>query len=154
MRHSHTAEVKKIEVCVTCGGPHAYYNCTTTDGTPFDANAITGTSNQGVPNTVLKLNQITVLALNMDHLDFLHPTIQIGLILINKEGKTLRINIVPRTINWFLFNTYPIEGIQIKGIQLLLIKWLLIKNLPQMRLRITSKLMRPNLRQCKLKSLN
>ena len=26
------AEVKKVEVCVTCGGPYAYYNCTATDG--------------------------------------------------------------------------------------------------------------------------
>ena len=39
-------EVKKVEVCVTCGGPHAYYNCTTTDGSPFEANDIAGTSNQ------------------------------------------------------------------------------------------------------------
>ena len=41
------AEVKKIEVCVTCGGPHAYYNCTATDGSPFEVNALVGTFNQG-----------------------------------------------------------------------------------------------------------
>ena len=41
------AEVKKVEVCVTCGGPHAYYNCMATDGTPFKVNAVVGTFNQG-----------------------------------------------------------------------------------------------------------
>jgi hypothetical protein len=44
---SQPAEVKKVEVCVTCGGPHAYYNCTATDGNPFEVNAIAGNSNQG-----------------------------------------------------------------------------------------------------------
>ena len=44
---SSPAEVKKVEVCVTCGGTHAYYNCTATDGNPYEANAIAGTSNQG-----------------------------------------------------------------------------------------------------------
>ena len=44
---SQPAEVKKIEVCVTCGGPHAYYNCTATEGNPFEVNAIAGSSNQG-----------------------------------------------------------------------------------------------------------
>lgn len=41
------AEIKKIEVCVTCGGPHSYYNCTATEGNPFEVNAIAGNSNQG-----------------------------------------------------------------------------------------------------------
>jgi gas vesicle protein len=41
------AEIKKIEVCVTCGGPHSYYNCTATEGNPFEVNAIAGSSNQG-----------------------------------------------------------------------------------------------------------
>ena len=41
------AEVKKVEVCVTCGGPHAYYNCMATDGNPFEANAIAGPSTHG-----------------------------------------------------------------------------------------------------------
>lgn len=40
------AEVKKVEVCVTCGGPHAYYNCMATDGNTFEANAVVATSNQ------------------------------------------------------------------------------------------------------------
>jgi hypothetical protein len=44
---SQPAEVKKVEVCVTCGGPHAYYNCTATDGNPFEVNAIAVNSNQG-----------------------------------------------------------------------------------------------------------
>jgi hypothetical protein len=44
---SQPAEVKKVDVCVTCGGPHAYYNCTATDGNPFEVNAIAGSSNQG-----------------------------------------------------------------------------------------------------------
>ena len=41
------AEIKKIEVCVTCGGPHAYYNCTHTDGNAIEVNALVGSSNQG-----------------------------------------------------------------------------------------------------------
>ena len=41
------AEVKKVEECVTCGGPHAYYNCMATDRNPFEANAVGGISNQG-----------------------------------------------------------------------------------------------------------
>ena len=44
---SQPAEVKKVDTCVTCGGPHAYYNCTATDGNPFEVNAIVGNSNQG-----------------------------------------------------------------------------------------------------------
>ena len=34
---SSPAQVKAVdETCVTSGGPHAYYNCTTTDGSQFD----------------------------------------------------------------------------------------------------------------------
>ena len=36
-----------MEVCVTCGGPHAYYNCTATDGTPYEAHVVVGSQNQG-----------------------------------------------------------------------------------------------------------
>jgi hypothetical protein len=44
---SQTAEVKKVEVCVTCGGPHPYYNCTHTAGNAIEVNAVAGSSNQG-----------------------------------------------------------------------------------------------------------
>ena len=44
-QHPPPAEVKKVEVCVTCGGPHAYYNCTATDGSPFEAHDVVGSSN-------------------------------------------------------------------------------------------------------------
>jgi hypothetical protein len=40
-------KLKKVEVCVTCGGPHAYYNYTATDGIPYEAHAIARTSNKG-----------------------------------------------------------------------------------------------------------
>ncbi|GJY43007.1 hypothetical protein Tco_0431220 [Tanacetum coccineum] len=40
--------VKAIEeICVTCGGPHPYYECHVTDGNTFNASAATGTYNQG-----------------------------------------------------------------------------------------------------------
>nr|GEW71379.1 proteasome subunit beta type-4-like [Tanacetum cinerariifolium] len=42
------ATVKAIEeTCVTCGGPHPYYECLTADGNTFDACAVVGTYNQG-----------------------------------------------------------------------------------------------------------
>ncbi|GKC20196.1 hypothetical protein Tco_1022346 [Tanacetum coccineum] len=44
------ASVKAIEEnCVTCGGPHSYYECLTTDGNTFNASPATGTYNQGGP---------------------------------------------------------------------------------------------------------
>ncbi|GKC58803.1 reverse transcriptase domain-containing protein [Tanacetum coccineum] len=36
------------EMCVTCGGPHPYYECLATDDNTFNASAATGTYNQGV----------------------------------------------------------------------------------------------------------
>ncbi|GKC07764.1 hypothetical protein Tco_0999374 [Tanacetum coccineum] len=42
--------VKSIEEnCVTCGGPHPYYECLAIDGNTFNAPAATGTYNQGGP---------------------------------------------------------------------------------------------------------
>ncbi|GKC25037.1 reverse transcriptase domain-containing protein, partial [Tanacetum coccineum] len=42
------ASVKAIEeICVTCGGPHPYYECLAADGNTFDAYAAVGTYNQG-----------------------------------------------------------------------------------------------------------
>nr|GEV98040.1 hypothetical protein [Tanacetum cinerariifolium] len=42
------ASVKATEeTCVTCGGPHPYYECLATGGNTFDACAATGTYNQG-----------------------------------------------------------------------------------------------------------
>nr|GEV71863.1 DNA-directed DNA polymerase [Tanacetum cinerariifolium] len=42
------ATVKAIkETCVTCGGPHPYYECLATSGNTFDACAAVGTYNQG-----------------------------------------------------------------------------------------------------------
>ncbi|GJY04799.1 reverse transcriptase domain-containing protein [Tanacetum coccineum] len=42
------APVKAIEeICVTCGGPHPYYECITTEGNTFNASVATGTYNQG-----------------------------------------------------------------------------------------------------------
>ncbi|GJS35496.1 reverse transcriptase domain-containing protein [Tanacetum coccineum] len=44
------APVKAIEeICVTCGGPHPYYECLATDGNTFNASAATWTYNQGGP---------------------------------------------------------------------------------------------------------
>ncbi|GJR12841.1 reverse transcriptase domain-containing protein [Tanacetum coccineum] len=44
------ASVKAIdEICVTCGGPHPYYECLATDGNTFNASAAIGTYNQGCP---------------------------------------------------------------------------------------------------------
>ncbi|GKB48213.1 hypothetical protein Tco_0898966 [Tanacetum coccineum] len=51
------APIKAIEeICVTCGGPHPYYECLATDGNTFNASAATGTNNQRSPDTVLKEN--------------------------------------------------------------------------------------------------
>ncbi|GJT92967.1 hypothetical protein Tco_1081812 [Tanacetum coccineum] len=44
------ASVKAVdEICVTCGGPHPYYECLSTDSNTFNAYAATGTYNQGGP---------------------------------------------------------------------------------------------------------
>ncbi|GKC80243.1 reverse transcriptase domain-containing protein [Tanacetum coccineum] len=44
------APVKAIEeICVTCGGPHPYFECLATDSNTFNASAATGTNNQGGP---------------------------------------------------------------------------------------------------------
>ncbi|GJT43599.1 reverse transcriptase domain-containing protein [Tanacetum coccineum] len=41
------AHVKAMEeTCVTCGGPHPYYECLATDGNTFNASAAIGTYNQ------------------------------------------------------------------------------------------------------------
>ncbi|GKD99380.1 reverse transcriptase domain-containing protein, partial [Tanacetum coccineum] len=37
------------EICVTCGGPHPYYECLATDSNTFNAYVATGTYNQGGP---------------------------------------------------------------------------------------------------------
>ncbi|GKA54801.1 reverse transcriptase domain-containing protein, partial [Tanacetum coccineum] len=43
------ASVKAVEeICVTCGGPHSYYECLATDSNTFNSYAATGTCNQGV----------------------------------------------------------------------------------------------------------
>ncbi|GKC53874.1 reverse transcriptase domain-containing protein, partial [Tanacetum coccineum] len=42
------APVKAIEeICVTCSGPHPYYECLATEGNTFNASAAIGTYNQG-----------------------------------------------------------------------------------------------------------
>nr|GEX11505.1 hypothetical protein [Tanacetum cinerariifolium] len=42
------ASIKAIEeTCVTCGGPHPYYECLATDSNTFNAYAATGTYKQG-----------------------------------------------------------------------------------------------------------
>ncbi|GJZ88721.1 reverse transcriptase domain-containing protein [Tanacetum coccineum] len=42
------AFVKAVEeICVTCGGPHPYYECLATDSNTFNASAATGNYNQG-----------------------------------------------------------------------------------------------------------
>ncbi|GKA89312.1 reverse transcriptase domain-containing protein [Tanacetum coccineum] len=42
------ATVKAIEeTCVTCGGPHPYYECLAVDGNTFNTSAAVGTYNQG-----------------------------------------------------------------------------------------------------------
>ncbi|GJZ25400.1 reverse transcriptase domain-containing protein [Tanacetum coccineum] len=44
------ASVKVVdEICVTCGGPHPYYECLATDSNTFNAYAATWTYNQGGP---------------------------------------------------------------------------------------------------------
>ncbi|GJR06907.1 reverse transcriptase domain-containing protein [Tanacetum coccineum] len=56
------AHVKAMEeTCVTCGGPHPYYECLATDGNTFNASAATGTYNQGGnQNYQAPLNQTQV----------------------------------------------------------------------------------------------
>ncbi|GKE56504.1 reverse transcriptase domain-containing protein [Tanacetum coccineum] len=45
------ASVKAVdEICVTCGGPHPYYECLATDSNTFNAYAATRTYNQGGPS--------------------------------------------------------------------------------------------------------
>ncbi|GKB29760.1 hypothetical protein Tco_0869161 [Tanacetum coccineum] len=42
------ASMKAVdEICVTCGGPHTYYECLATDSNTFNAYVATGTYNQG-----------------------------------------------------------------------------------------------------------
>ncbi|GKE09389.1 reverse transcriptase domain-containing protein [Tanacetum coccineum] len=42
------ASVKAVdEICMTCGGPHPYYECFATDSNAFNAYAVTETYNQG-----------------------------------------------------------------------------------------------------------
>nr|GEV22920.1 reverse transcriptase domain-containing protein [Tanacetum cinerariifolium] len=49
------ASVKAVEeTCVTCGGPHPYYECLATGGNTFDACAATRTYNQGVVFLMMK----------------------------------------------------------------------------------------------------
>ncbi|GKC72306.1 reverse transcriptase domain-containing protein [Tanacetum coccineum] len=44
------ASVKVVEeTCVTCGGPHPYYECIATDSNTFNASAATSTYNHGGP---------------------------------------------------------------------------------------------------------
>ncbi|GKA19501.1 hypothetical protein Tco_0699416, partial [Tanacetum coccineum] len=44
------ASVKAVEeTCVTCSGPHPYYECLATDSNTFNASADTGTYNLGGP---------------------------------------------------------------------------------------------------------
>nr|GEU84078.1 reverse transcriptase domain-containing protein [Tanacetum cinerariifolium]GEV36579.1 reverse transcriptase domain-containing protein [Tanacetum cinerariifolium]GEV38283.1 reverse transcriptase domain-containing protein [Tanacetum cinerariifolium] len=54
------ATVKAIEeTCVTCGGPHPYYECLATGGNTFDAYATVRTYNQGVDNPKGAVKTIT-----------------------------------------------------------------------------------------------
>nr|GEW61173.1 reverse transcriptase domain-containing protein [Tanacetum cinerariifolium] len=54
--------VKAVEeTCVTCGGPHSYYECLATGGSTFDACAAKGTYNQGA-NPCGDLKAITTLS--------------------------------------------------------------------------------------------
>ncbi|GJU94458.1 hypothetical protein Tco_1319214 [Tanacetum coccineum] len=55
------ASVKAVEeTCVTCGGPHPYYECLDTDSNTFNAYAATGTYNQVVNE---KSNEATLRAM-------------------------------------------------------------------------------------------
>nr|GEU35636.1 retrovirus-related Pol polyprotein from transposon TNT 1-94 [Tanacetum cinerariifolium] len=45
--HSPTLVKAMEETCVTCGGPHNYYDCLATDANTFNASAAAGTYNQG-----------------------------------------------------------------------------------------------------------
>nr|GEW19752.1 reverse transcriptase domain-containing protein [Tanacetum cinerariifolium] len=63
------ATVKAIEeTCVTCGGPHPYYECLATGGNTFDACAAVGTYNQGVRPSddflnYMKTNDVNIRAM-------------------------------------------------------------------------------------------
>ncbi|GKD90909.1 hypothetical protein Tco_1366416, partial [Tanacetum coccineum] len=50
------ATVKAVEeICVTCGGPHAYYNCPNTDSNQSSVCAATGTYNQVVSQNRIQM---------------------------------------------------------------------------------------------------
>nr|GEX68484.1 reverse transcriptase domain-containing protein [Tanacetum cinerariifolium] len=61
------ATMKAIEeTCVTCGGPHPYYECLATGGKTFDACAAVGTYNQGEqselqPESIVRRLEIPLL---------------------------------------------------------------------------------------------
>ncbi|GKA09602.1 reverse transcriptase domain-containing protein [Tanacetum coccineum] len=60
------ATVKAIEeTCVTCGGPHPYYECLAAGGNTFDACAALGTYNHG--GNGYRLQGIIMLATKWDH---------------------------------------------------------------------------------------
>ncbi|GKB09332.1 reverse transcriptase domain-containing protein [Tanacetum coccineum] len=52
------ASVKAVEeTCVTCGGPHPYYECLATDSNAFNASATTPSGSGSLPgNTVARIN--------------------------------------------------------------------------------------------------
>ncbi|GJV77543.1 reverse transcriptase domain-containing protein [Tanacetum coccineum] len=61
------ASVKAVdEICVTCGGPHPYYECLATDSNTFNAYAATVTYNQGGPGYRPQGARIIVLATKWD----------------------------------------------------------------------------------------
>nr|GFB36176.1 reverse transcriptase domain-containing protein [Tanacetum cinerariifolium] len=66
------SSVKAVEeTCVTCGGPHPYYECLAIGGNTFDACAATGPTIKEVTHTVLKETRIIILATKWDHPVFL-----------------------------------------------------------------------------------
>ncbi|GJU04205.1 integrase, catalytic region, zinc finger, CCHC-type containing protein [Tanacetum coccineum] len=68
------AFVKAVEeICVTCGGPHPYYECLATDSNTFNASAATGNYNQGSTGTIPSSGDpdIMLLATKWDHPVFL-----------------------------------------------------------------------------------
>ncbi|GKD82777.1 hypothetical protein Tco_1349616 [Tanacetum coccineum] len=87
------AFVKAVdEICVTCGGPHPYYECLATDSNTFNAYATTGTYKQGGPGYHPQ-GDLIMLATKWDLPVFLLQmckTIKttIGTIKIKEEGKT------------------------------------------------------------------
>nr|GEY73211.1 DNA-directed DNA polymerase [Tanacetum cinerariifolium] len=57
------ATVKAIEeTCVTCGGPHPYYECLATGGNTFDSCAAVGPYNQGAEDVFVKVENFYFLA--------------------------------------------------------------------------------------------